>query len=1157
MLFYHLYTLGAIFAFTVYYKEMDFKTRYQKLNEHQREAVDHIEGPLLVVAGPGTGKTELLSMRTANILKSTDTLPSSILCLTFTDSGAATMRARLTEIIGADAYKVAIHTFHSFGTEIIGQNAEYFYRGAQMQPADELAQYEILREIFDELEYTNVLASKNGEEYTYLKDTLHTISDLKRSGLTSDELRLVLDDAERVIDIVEADLRAVFDTRISKSTTEKLAPIAQKVAGLSIMKLPPAITPYMNIFSLSIAHAVDESLASDSTKPVTAWKNTWLEKNDRSELVFKDRKSIDRLRSVAHVYYEYLRRMEVAELYDYDDMILQVVHALETHPDLAANLREKYLYIMVDEFQDTNLAQLRILFDLTANNEYANIMAVGDDDQGIYSFQGADVSNIHRFRHAYSEPPIVVLTDNYRSTAPILATAREVITQAEGRLETTVDGLSKQLTAHKKGTLEPLYHSYPSPDAERDHIAKQIASLIKKGTEPSEIAVIARRHHELVALLPYLHASKINVNYEKHNDAFTHPIVRLLETILSIIDALHTSEHERADALLPEILGSPALGYAPVDVWKLSLSAHRAHTGWLETMLSMPIFQDFAMWLIDLAARIHDLPFEEMVDAVIGVPGAKPTPSLSSTDSRPSQPEGSAFPAEVGTSKTVASGPTVPEDSDGSEAGREDGDYISPLYNYYFSAQNLEQNPEAYLETLEALRTIRDAMREHTAHEEPSVAGFLDFIAAHRELGSTLTTKRARANDRKDAINLMTAHKSKGLEYDHVFLLGLVDSAWGERVRGKSKLIRYTANLPIGTPGDSYSERIRLAYVAMTRARQELNLSTFAADTGGKEMQTASFLTQLTPEKIASETTTEHTAEVELAWRGRLTGNISQPMSELLAPTLETYKLSSTHLANFLDVTNGGPQHFLLNNLLRFPQAKSPSAQYGTAIHATLQQAHDYLRAQHTTQPIEDILGNFEHILENQYLAPREHELYLARGVDALTRFLTDSYQSFTPIQRTEVSFAGQTVTLGDARLTGALDLADIDEKAKTIRVTDYKTGKPSRDWKGKTEYEKIKLHKYHQQLMFYQLLIENSRDYSKYRFDGGVLQFVEPTKSGDIIVLENTHSSDELDKFRHLITAVWHSIMTLDLPDTSQYESTLKGILQFEADIIDKYSKI
>ncbi|RYF27436.1 MAG: ATP-dependent helicase, partial [Chloroflexi bacterium] len=115
---------------------MDFTTRYKNLNESQKIAVDTIDGPVMVVAGPGTGKTELLSMRAANILKRTDTLPENILCLTFTESGAAAMRQRLVSIIGKDAYKVAIHTFHSFGSEVISQNREFFYRGAEFRPAD-------------------------------------------------------------------------------------------------------------------------------------------------------------------------------------------------------------------------------------------------------------------------------------------------------------------------------------------------------------------------------------------------------------------------------------------------------------------------------------------------------------------------------------------------------------------------------------------------------------------------------------------------------------------------------------------------------------------------------------------------------------------------------------------------------------------------------------------------------------------------------------------------------------------------------------------------------------------------------------------------------------------------------------------------------------
>ncbi|QWQ31746.1 UvrD-helicase domain-containing protein [Candidatus Minimicrobia vallesae] len=167
---------------------MDFNTRYAKLNDNQRQAVDYIHGSLLVIAGPGTGKTELLSMRTAQILKKTDTLPNSILCLTFTESGATNMRQRLRQIIGEDAYKIAIHTFHSFGTEIINQHREYFFRGADAQPVDELTQYRIISGILEGLDWRNPLSAKNNGEFVYIKDFIRMISAFNQFNLIPSEL---------------------------------------------------------------------------------------------------------------------------------------------------------------------------------------------------------------------------------------------------------------------------------------------------------------------------------------------------------------------------------------------------------------------------------------------------------------------------------------------------------------------------------------------------------------------------------------------------------------------------------------------------------------------------------------------------------------------------------------------------------------------------------------------------------------------------------------------------------------------------------------------------------------------------------------------------------------------------------------------------------
>ena len=462
---------------------MDFTTRYAKLNDAQKRAVDTIDGPVMVIAGPGTGKTELLSMRVANILKQTDTLPENILCLTFTESGANAMRERLSQIIGKDAFKVAIHTFHSFGAEVINQNGDFFYHGAHFRAADELSSYELLRGIFDELDYSNPLSSKMNGEYTHLGDTLTTISELKKSGLTSDELLAILDMNDHVIDTCEPLLASVFASRISKSTIELLEPIVTQIRQVDGMTGLVGIASLADVLSDSLEHATIQAHETNSTKPLTAWRNSHMKKNEAGDFVLKSHERQTKLRAVSFVYYQYLARMQEAELYDFDDMILRVVHGMEVFSELRYNLQEKHQYIMVDEFQDTNMAQMRILHNLTnneANADRPNIMVVGDDDQAIYSFQGAEVSNILTFPTVYPATVKITLQDNYRSAAPILEAARSVIVQGGERLETTLDDIDKTLTAHRNSdNAEVSLLEASTINDERNALIKSIAERLK------------------------------------------------------------------------------------------------------------------------------------------------------------------------------------------------------------------------------------------------------------------------------------------------------------------------------------------------------------------------------------------------------------------------------------------------------------------------------------------------------------------------------------------------------------------------------------------------------------------------------------------------------------------------------------------------------
>jgi DNA helicase II / ATP-dependent DNA helicase PcrA len=196
-------------------------------------------------------------------------------------------------------------------------------------------------------------------------------------------------------------------------------------------------------------------------------------------------------------------------------------------------------------------------------------------------------------------------------------------------------------------------------------------------------------------------------------------------------------------------------------------------------------------------------------------------------------------------------------------------------------------------------------------------------------------------------------------------------------------------------------------------------------------------------------------------------------------------------------------------------------------------------------------LHDFEQNLRAQHLTKTDFDTFLQKGSDVLSAFLEEKYITFSRSQKTELNFAGQGVYLGNARLTGSLDLVDI--RGDHIVVTDYKTGKPARSWTGRTDYEKIKLHHYKQQLMFYNLLVANSRNYSKYAFEKGVLQFIEPTAAGEIVALEAAFTVEELTQFAQLIEKVWQHITTLDFPNISEFESSYKGILAFEQSLLDE----
>ncbi|MFO0781349.1 MAG: ATP-dependent DNA helicase [Candidatus Saccharimonadales bacterium] len=1110
-----------------------FEDEYGRLNEAQRQAVDSTEGPVLVIAGPGTGKTQLLSMRVANILRKNDVSPGNVLCLTFTDNAARNMRDRLSTIIGQSAYHVAIHTFHSFGADIINQYPDYFTDRQLLQQVDELGRYELLHDIFEGLPHSNPLSVKVGEDYIFLRDTLSTISWLKQNALSPDELREVITNNQQFIEATSKELAETFAATASPKLLPKyekfLKSIQKQATGKRYFGFPEYATEAAN----ELQKAIEETPADGRyAKPITAWRNAWCKKDGDGKYVYKDAgASLRKLQAVADAYEALLASMASKGLYDFDDMVVEAVHAMEDDDELRFNLQERYQYILVDEFQDTNKAQLRIISALGDNPVHENrpnIMAVGDDDQAIYAFQGAEVSNMVAFARQYREPELIALEENFRSNAQILELSSKVSAQIQDRLESTVPNATKQLTARKTYEVDELDHTnFASELAQYDWIASEIGSLLKKGMKPQEIAVIAPRHKYLERLMPYLGQQHIPVAYERRENILDAPIILQISTMAELIVAIADNRQDDVDSLFAEVLSYDFWGIDAETLVELSLSTYNSHKHWLETLTKHKdaTITAIAAWFVELAKHSSLEPMEYVLDQLIGT-----TP-----DGVDSEYDDGVVPkAKVGT-------------------------FVSPLRVYYFPPERYEQATDSYLTLLGQLSTLRQRLRQWQPDRTLQIKDYVEFVALHRSAKLKIVDSNPHTQT-TNAVQVMTAYKAKGLEFEVVFVINAQDEVWGPTARSGSQRIALPLNLPIAPAGDSDDDKLRLFFVALTRAKHTLHITSYSHTLENKLSPALSFLmdgedsihTSVQPKTVDKPAPVEAQEILATDWAYRYRQIIADKPS-LLEPILETYKLSVTHLNNFIDIRDGGPEYFLLHNLLRFPEAISQSAAYGDAMHKTLQWLGVGYRKDGGLPSTAKAQEFFSDALARTHLRPTDLKRLNTRGREALAVYLDKRSSEFSTTDLIERGFNNEGVVVAEARLSGKIDKLSFTDPGTAV-VIDFKTGKPAGSWQGKDDFEKVKLHKYRQQLMFYKLLVEQSANFAKkVRVQSGALEFVEADSEGKLIDNLSIEFDDaELAHFTKLIGAVWQHIMDLNFPDTSAYPQNLKGIQQFEQDLID-----
>ena len=439
---------------------------YDKLNEPQREAVYHTDGPLLILAGAGSGKTRVLTHRIAYLIGERGVNPWNILAITFTNKAAEEMRQRVDKLVGFGAESVWVSTFHS-------------------------ACVRILRRFIDRLGYENHF----------------TIYD-------TDDQKTLIKEVCRKVDV---------DTKVFKERSLLSA----------------------------ISSAKNEMILPDE-----------FELNAGGDFAKM---------KIAKVYREYEAQMRANNALDFDDLLVKTVQLLQTQPDVLESYQERFRYIMVDEYQDTNTVQFQLVSLLAG--KYKNLCVVGDDDQSIYKFRGANIRNILDFEHEFPDAKVIKLEQNYRSTGNILNAANSVIANNRGRKEKSL------WTENGEGELIRL-RQFDTAFDEADFIGEDIKSAVRQGGSYNDSAVLYRTNaqsrlleEKFIAMnIPYKIVGGVNFYARRE--------------IKDLLAYLKTIDNGRDDVAVRRIINVPKRGIGLTTINRIQESATERGIGFYEALLA-------------------------------------------------------------------------------------------------------------------------------------------------------------------------------------------------------------------------------------------------------------------------------------------------------------------------------------------------------------------------------------------------------------------------------------------------------------------------------------------------------------------------------------------------------------------------------------------
>ncbi|HYM95554.1 MAG TPA: ATP-dependent DNA helicase [Chitinophagaceae bacterium] len=1006
-----------------------FTEEYEKLNEQQRLAVNTIEGPVMVIAGPGTGKTQILACRIGKILLETDTLPQNILCLTFTEAGVVAMRKRLVAFIGSDAYKVNIHTFHSFCNSVIQENIRLFNK-KELEPLGDLERVQFIKKLIDGFEGNNPLKRYKGEVYYDLGNLASLFSNIKREGWEIGWLQEKIDEYVKNI-LPETD--GLYNKREKKKGNHVL-----------------------------------------------------------TQLGIKEEERMEKLKAAVNAFNQYQQILNENHRYDYDDMINWVIKMFEKHKDVLLGYQEQLQYILVDEYQDSSGSQNRIVEMLVSYwaDEKPNLFVVGDDDQSIYRFQGANLKNLMNLADRFKKDLVrVVLIKNYRSVQPILDAAHLLIENNEQRLVNQYKGLTKELITSReelKGiNIMPVIREYENEFSENAHISLSIGKLIQSGVPPGKIAVIYREHKFGDEFFKFLQLQNIPFYVKRSlnllEDIFINKILNVIRYTVAELDTPFSGE-----ALLFEILHHDFFHIQPFKIATICNEiAGKKSNG--------PSSLREYLLLLRQSQKETLFPQDEQTAELIRVSNLLET----------LQKETFNLTIQQWFKHLI------------NEAG--------------ILAYILQHEEKVWM--MNKLSCLFDHIKEET-HRNPQLTlkELMHSFELMKENG--LSLELIQTTGMETGVNLLTAHGSKGLEFEHVFLIGARNDVW-EGKRKNNKGFRLPPNVfDLETDAEILEEQRRLFFVCLTRAEKYLYLSYPKKTNDGKELIPSQFVEEirlpmdLKPENIIL------TEEEKLQFVSLRFGIIQKPVlqeveREYIDGLLKNFVMNVTALNNYLDC----PLRFYYNNLIRIPSAKSEAAQFGTAVHDALNDFFTRMMENGRIYPNKDFLISrfIFHINNGREIFTKESlQRFAEHGKTILAKYYEHYYIPAPKGDFIITEYPLTKVAINNIPLKGFTD--KIQFWGHDIVITDFKTGSFE---KAKRRGEFLKPNEkeghpnggnYWRQAVFYKLLVDNLPG-KNWKVLHSQFDFVEPNSNDEFDIEKLMITAAEVEQVKKQINEVWGKI--------------------------------